>query len=215
MIVSRLVVGFLATNCYIVKDETTGKGFIVDPGDSCDKIFSEAEKLGVNVEYVLLTHGHFDHCLSVKEVCDNYGCKLVMNKSDLELYRSGAGLVRHLSPDMVQKFIARYYVEPSLLVTEGDTLQVGNMILTFMNTPGHTHGSMFIFCEDVIFTGDTLLLGTVGRTDFEEGSPFEMDNTLVRIKHLTGDYKVYPGHGELTNLQREQSTNSFIYGIRE
>ncbi len=213
MIISRLIVGPLGTNCYIVKDETTSKGFIVDPGSGCDKIIKEVEALGVQPEYVVLTHGHFDHCLCSKDICEKFGAKLVMNKVDYELYKNGAGLVRHFFSDRVKKMIEQYYVEPSVFVTEGDALNVGNMTLTFMNMPGHTAGSMFIFCGDVAFTGDTLLLGTVGRTDFEESRPFEMDDTLRRIKHLTGDYKVYPGHGELTTLQREQSTNSFIYGI--
>lgn len=214
MIVSRLVVGPLGTNCYVVKDETTSKGFIIDPGSGCDRIIDEVEKLGVNVEYVLLTHGHFDHCLCSRDICKKFGAKLVFNKADYSLYQNGAGLARHFFKDRVDKLLEQYYIEPAMFVSEGDTLQVGNMILTFMNTPGHTMGSMFIFCEDVAFTGDTLLLGTVGRTDFEESSPFAMDETLVKIKHLQGDYKVYPGHGELTTLPKEQSTNSFLYGIK-
>ena len=79
-----------------------------------------------------------------------------------------------------------------------------------MNTPGHTGGSMFIFCEDIAFTGDTLLLGTVGRTDFEESCPFDMDDTLKKIKNIKGEYRVYPGHGELTTLVRELSTNYYL-----
>ncbi len=211
MIVSRIVVGPLGTNCYIVKNEQTGKGFVVDPGSGADKILAEIESLGVEIEYIFLTHAHFDHLLCVKEISDATGAKLIFNKADSELFAQGAGLVRHFFPDRVKSMLEHYYMATYRLVTEGDSISAGGMEVTFMNTPGHTGGSMFIFCGDIAFTGDTLLLGTVGRTDFEESSPFDMDDTIQKIKKLTGEYRVYPGHGELTTLAHEQATNYFLY----
>lgn len=213
MIVSRIVVGPLGTNCYIVKNEKTGKGFVVDPGSGAERILEEIKNLDVKVEYIFLTHGHFDHCLCVKDISDATGAKLVFNKADLELFKSGAGLVRHFYPDRVKSMLEHYYMSPYRLVTEGDTVDAGGLEVAFMNTPGHTVGSMFIFCEDIAFTGDTLLLGTVGRTDFEESMPFEMDDTLLKIKNLNRSCKVYPGHGELTTLEKEKATNMFLCRI--
>lgn len=214
MILSRIVVGPIGTNCYIVKDEVTGIGFVVDPGADEGKILSEIDRLGAAIQYVILTHGHFDHSFAAKAVCDATGAKLVMHKDDARLLADGAGIVRHVYASKIKEIMDKVYKCADIYVGDNDTLEAGSLTLKFSHVPGHTAGGLLILCDDAVFTGDTLMKGTIGRTDFDESLSFEMDDSIKnKVLPLSDTLRVYPGHGALSTMENEKRTNPFLKNI--
>lgn len=203
MNIETFAVGFLGTNCYLVHD---GKSAVViDPGADGDKIIERAQELGVKIEYIFLTHGHFDHTLSVKEIADETGAKIVSTSgekarlSDAEI--SGHTMLRR------REFTP---LEADVEVRDGEIMTVGDMKFMFLITPGHTEGSVCIIAEDVMFSGDTLFAGTCGRCDLAGGDIEKMFLSLRRLYELAGDYRVLPGHEGETTLSRERAENPYM-----
>lgn len=208
MKIKTVIVGMLHTNCYILEDEQSGKCAVIDPGANSERILSELE--GKCVEYILLTHGHFDHILAAEQVKRETGAKLFIHKNDehmlSERYVKASRMVKSI-PDVAA---ADGFFE------DGDIIQLGNLKINIINTPGHTKGSCVLICNDVIFTGDTLFYESWGRTDFEGGSDVEMVASMKRLAMLDGDYTVLPGHGESTTLSHERNYNTLMrYAVKQ
>lgn len=178
------------------------------------KSWRRRTKLGVRVKYVVLTHGHFDHTFAAKEVVEHTGAALVLHADDRKLMEDGGGIGRHVYPSRIRDIMAKVYIPPDIVVHEGDELEVGGMTLRFLHTPGHTAGSMIVLCEDVAFTGDTVLEHVVGRTDFHESNPFAMEESLRKVVRLQGDYRLCPGHGDFSTLDYEKRNNPYLKDIR-
>ncbi len=211
MILSRLPVGPLETNCYVIKDEASGSGVVIDPGFHAEQILDVIDKLGVDVKYILFTHGHYDHTFAAKAIAEQTGAKIVMHAADASLFEQGGGITRYVFPPKSEQMIKEAYIRPDRLVFDKDTLDVGHLHFEFLSSPGHTHGSMLILCGDAVFTGDTLMRGTIGRTDFPESQPEKMENTLEHIvKTLDDSLTVYPGHGPVSDMAREKKFNPFF-----
>ena len=210
MKISCLPLGPLETNCYIIKDETSGFGVVIDPGFHADRILSEIEAMDVDVKYILFTHGHYDHTFAGRAVAEQTGAQVVMNGADASLFEQGGGITRYVFPPKSEQMIREAYIRPHRLVFDGETLDVGSLHFTFCSVPGHTGGSMLILCDDVVFTGDTLMRGTIGRTDFPESQPEKMAHTLDIVKALPDHLVVYPGHGPATDMVREKTFNPFF-----
>ncbi len=197
-------VGELQANCYYIFDTDQEISFVVDPGDYSSELEEQIIKDGTEkVMYILLTHGHFDHIgytSTLHKLCPS--AKIVIGKGDsgftsndilnLSSYFSGEG-VEHFKAD----------VEAS----DNDSLSFGQKAITVLNTPGHTTGGVCYILEDIIFTGDTIISGTTGRTDFPTGSNKEMLASVNRIRNLEGDYRMFCGHGESTTLEYERKHN--------
>ncbi len=210
MKISCLPLGPLETNCYIIKDETSGLGVVIDPGFHADRILSEIEEIGVAVKYILFTHGHYDHTFAGRAVAEQTGAQVVMNRADASLFEQGGGITRYVFPPKSEQMMREAYIRPHRLVFDGETLDVGNLHFEFCSVPGHTGGSMLILCGDVVFTGDTLMRGTIGRTDFPESQPEKMAHSLDIVKALPDHLVVYPGHGPVTDMAREKKFNPFF-----
>ncbi len=211
MILSRLPVGPLETNCYIVKDEASGSGVVIDPGFHAEQILDEIDKLNVDVKYILFTHGHYDHTFAARAIAEQTGAKVVMNAADASLFEQGGGITRYVFPPKSEQMIKEAYIRPDRLVFDKDTLDIGQLHFEFLSSPGHTHGSMLILCGDAVFTGDTLMRGTIGRTDFPESQPEKMEGTLEHVvKMLDDGLTVYPGHGPVSDMAREKKFNPFF-----
>lgn len=187
MRVSSICLGPLATNCYLV--EMDGMTVLIDPAEDSEAVSSFLGDASVDV--VVLTHGHFDH-VGGAWACD--GAEAMMHEADLPY-------VDHFYPDHPP--IDRY-------LHEGDEIVAG---LTVLHTPGHSPGSIVLLADGVLFAGDLLFAGSIGRTDLPGGSPREMGESLRRIVGLPGDLTVYPGHGQATTLGRERGTNPFLVSI--
>ena len=194
MTVKMIVLGLYGTNCYIVYDENTMNGIVIDPGYTPELVLQELNNLGVKLQAVLLTHGHFDHVGGTRALHEATGCKVYLNEKDSKLpeYLTAGPL-----------FYTDFY-------GEGDELDFDSLHFRVIETPGHTEGSICLFCGDTIFSGDTLFKANVGRTDGPGGSWKEICRSLRRLSEITGDYKVLSGHGEPTTLRREQLYNSFM-----
>ena len=198
MNIKILPVGGLGTNCYILADETQGRAAIIDPGDEAGRILAQVEKDGLTVDYILLTHGHYDHTTAVPELAKALpGARIYIHQSDA----NGAG--GRLFPLAGQ-------VEELLFYDEGDTLTLGGLTLEVMHTPGHSLGSVVLRVDNVLFTGDTLFAGSCGRTDLPGGNYEQILDSLRRLARLEGDYHVLPGHDVDSMLERERQTNYYM-----
>lgn len=196
MRIKTLPLGHLETNCYIVTDETTLECAAIDPGDESNTVMNYLEDNHLTLRAILLTHGHFDHTGAVNALLEETGAELYLHEK--EAADTPKEHYRFFAPDG-----ARYY-------REGDTVQVGSLTFTVMETPGHTPGSVTLLCGPALFTGDTLFKDSAGRTDLPGGDMETEMASLRRLSALEGDYEVYPGHMDGTTLERERSVNYYM-----
>ncbi len=206
--VKCISVGSLGTNCYVVRDKFSGKAAVVDPGGVNARLFTALDEMGrENIEYILLTHGHFDHIEGVNILCEKYNPQVVICE-DEEVFLSDENL-------NLSRMISGSPFEPiyaDIKLKSGDVLALGETEFKFIKTPGHTSGSgCYVFEKDrIIFTGDTLFRESMGRTDFPTGDLREMHKSLMLLKSFNGDYKVYPGHNADTTLEHERKNNIYM-----
>ena len=204
--VSKAMLGYMGTNCYLVKDEKSGKALVVDPAVYDSDLIKMLQDGDVSkLEYILLTHGHFDHIMGAKLLSQNYGGKIVIHAIDEECFTDGE------KPLLNEMLVAGEPPERAdFIVNDGDILPFGDMQIKVIHTPGHTPGSVCYVLDDVILSGDTLFAGTVGRTDFPGGSMQQMKQSLKKLEALQGQYKVFPGHNEATTLEFEKQNNIYF-----
>ena len=200
--VHTLTLGAYQTNCYIVHDDSSKSCAVIDPGYEPEKILALTDKLGLTVDAVLLTHGHFDHVGAVEALVGRTGCKLWMKEADYT--QKPSPIASFFYPIHDCDFTEVCFCE------EGEQIHAGGLIFTVLETPGHTWGSVCYRCEDVIFTGDTLFAGACGRTDLPGGDAQWLRRSLARLAALEKDPTVYPGHGESSSLAREKRYNPYL-----
>ena len=204
MTIQKMSVGQLQTNCYLVWGDDNVAA-VIDPGDNAEWILSQAQQKGLKIEAVLLTHLHIDHFLAVPEIVAATAAQLIIPKDEAPALQDDA---RSLMSWLRSEY--RFSLSPDRLVGEGDTVNVGSLAFTVWHTPGHTAGSSCYVCEDTIFSGDTLFEGSCGRIDLPSGDSLELRRSLLRLGAVKEDYRVMPGHGSDTTLQREKSDNPFM-----
>lgn len=205
MKITQFPVGELSVNCYVLCDEKTGEGAVVDPGRFTEEVQAEVKKLK-KVKYILLTHGHFDHIWEVKKAKEFTGAEVVISRQDaLCLEGDMHNLCHHIDQTPED-------CPADITVDEGDELFIGEEKIKVMHTPGHSLGSVCYVLEEsrAIITGDTLFCRTCGRVDFEGGEPEKMLESLKRLKNLEGDYAIYPGHNRATTLEEERIKNRYL-----
>jgi len=189
MRVEKICLGELSTNCYLVNAD--GLTILIDPAEYCEKLTSFIGNR--QVDLVINTHGHFDH-IGGNWQLQKAGAKLLIHEEDLPLVDS-------FYPDHPP--FDRYIVD-------GETLPGGFRVI---HTPGHSPGSIVLVKDDMLFVGDLLFAGSIGRTDFPGGSITKMNLSLSNIVSLPGDYRVYPGHGPSTTLKRERRINPYLTSL--
>lgn len=198
MEVKVLQVGPIGTNCYILEDEKARAAAIIDPGDEAGRILQVIEDDGVDVKYILLTHGHYDHTTAVPQL------HKALPQAEIYIHRADAnGAGSQLFPLAGRIPDLKFY-------DEGDTLALGDMTIQVLHTPGHSKGSVTLKVGDVLFCGDTLFAGSCGRTDLAGGSYAEIMASLKKLGQLPGDYHVCPGHDVTSTLERERRSNPFL-----
>lgn len=191
----------LETNTYLALNGE--RAFVVDPGADADKILAAAEAEGAKIEWVLLTHAHFDHIGGVAEL-QRAGAQVVLHRDDLGIVSSFKNLAFYAGVK-VEKFL------PDVTVSGGETLHVAGVKVRVIHTPGHTAGGVCYVADDIIFTGDTLFELSYGRTDFPTGSFKELKNSVLnKLFVLPGDYRLLPGHGAPTTLAFEREHNPIL-----
>ncbi|MBE6934155.1 MAG: MBL fold metallo-hydrolase [Ruminococcaceae bacterium] len=200
--IHTLPLGDYQTNCYLLFGEGSTSCAIIDPGYAKELVLDRVRKLGLSVEAILLTHGHFDHVGAVEDIVRATGCKLWMSKKDWSQ-----------SPNPTMAFfypLANCDFTEVCFCEEGEIIQAGGLRFEVLATPGHTCGSVCYCCEDALFSGDTLFAGSCGRTDLPGGDWGTIQASLKRLSELPGDYRVFPGHGEETTLSRERQCNPYL-----
>jgi glyoxylase-like metal-dependent hydrolase (beta-lactamase superfamily II) len=196
-----LPLGDYQTNTYIVSGD--GKSCaVIDPGFEPQTILAKVRQLGLTVEAVLLTHGHFDHVGGVKAILAATGCPLYLHRGDFD--QPDDPMSRFCYPLAGAALPGLRYAE------DGDSVTAGGLTFRVLSTPGHTKGSVCFQCEDVLFSGDTLFAGSCGRTDLPGGDWNTICRSLARLAALEEDLTVYPGHGPATTLQRERCVNPYM-----
>ena len=198
MKVITTVVGALQTNCYLLIDEETKLAALIDPGDEAERLLALVEREGVQVKYILLTHGHRDHTFAVPALAEALPeAEVCISEADAH----STGIYHYPLAELVPKL--RYY-------GEGDELPLGSLTIHVLATPGHTLGGVTLLAGGAMFSGDTLFAGSMGRTDLPGGNGTQMFASLRRLGQLEGDYTVYPGHMESTTLARERKGNLYL-----
>ena len=193
-IIHTLTLGLYQTNCYIVHNEGCKSCIVIDPGYAADTVLNRAAVLGLQIEAILLTHGHFDHVGAVRQIAADTDCRVYLQEQELSLPAA-----------MTDGPL--YYTD--LYPAEG-TVQLAGMEIRVLRTPGHTPGSVCLLIGDAMFSGDTLFAGSMGRCDFPGSSIFDMRKSLKKLCALAGDYRVFPGHAEATTLEHERKTNPYL-----
>lgn len=204
MQVHRLVLGALDTNCYVVSDEG-GAALVVDPADDANAIVDYLQSRNLVVHAVVLTHAHFDHMLAAETISHVLAVPLYVGRGDAaamtDPLRNLSGLFGMSHPVAVTDFS---------LLQEGESLSVGRMTFTVMETPGHTPGCICLLGNGLLFAGDTLFRGSIGRLDFPGGDELAMLGSLQRLKKLPAETTVYPGHGPDTTIGCERDHNPYL-----
>ena len=202
--ITHYVVGMIATNCYLIEDEATGTRAVIDPGDTCPALYEEIDRRGGKLDYVLLTHGHFDHILGVAELCKRYHPTVCACEDELQVLQKGLYNLTSVHHIRLTTF------EVDRLLHDGDEIALGESVIRFMQTPGHTAGSGCYIVDDHLFSGDTIFCESVGRTDFPTSDTMAIIRSAARIRDLYGDYRIYPGHDMFTTLAHERRYNPFM-----
>lgn len=200
MEIKNVLVSEAFTNCYIVKNEESNEGFIIDPGGSALKISRIIEQMQMTPKAILLTHGHFDHIGAVDELRDRYGIKVYVSEEESKF-------MQNYNNNLSVFFGEGMIVKPDISIRDGEELEIAGIKMKFILTPGHTPGSGCFYVEDegVLFSGDTLFCMSRGRTDFPGGSEREiLDSIRNKLLTLPGDTVVLAGHNEQTTIENEK-----------
>jgi hydroxyacylglutathione hydrolase len=191
MIIKRFTVGWLCTNCYVVGCEETKEAVVIDPGAQSEreteKILDFIKEKCLQIKYIINTHGHSDHVLGNTSIKEATGAPILIHESDASRVKADRKLF------------------------DGDTLRIGCLKLVVLHTPGHTKGGISLLGDKVVFTGDTLFSGAIGRTDFPGGSYEELIRSIrTKLLPLPDSFKVYPGHESPTTIGKEKKNNPFL-----
>jgi glyoxylase-like metal-dependent hydrolase (beta-lactamase superfamily II) len=188
MFVQQMQVGQMAVFAYLVGDPITGDALVIDPADNAQGIVALAKKNNLRINYIVNTHGHVDHIGGNAEMQKLTGAKIIIHEGD-------AIMLTSTPPAMLRMFGAAQSPPPDILVKDGQTISVGNVELKVIHTPGHSPGGMCLYTPGYVFTGDTLFVEAVGRTDLPGGSWQIMYNAIKTVLfNLPDDTKVMPGH---------------------
>lgn len=201
------VVGPIMENCYIIYDEKSLEGIIVDPGDEADRILTAVKNLNLTIKYIVNTHAHADHIGANKEIGEKLKAKLAVHADDAAMLTDPQ---LNLS---VAGYMGRLIIsQPAdILLHEGDTIVFGNCEFKVVHTPGHTPGGICLVGENVVISGDSLFAGSIGRTDFPTGSMTDLISSLKeKIMTLDLNMQVFPGHGGTTNIGWEKQNNPYL-----
>ena len=200
--IHTLPLGAYQTNTYIVYEEGSNSCAIIDPGYEAKVILNKVSQLGLTVDAILLTHGHFDHVGAVLEIQKATSCAIWMNQGD---YSPARHPLRGMMYPMADTNAAEIN-----LCEEGEQITAGGLTFTTLETPGHTWGSVCYLCGDALFSGDTLFAGSCGRTDLPGGDWATITQSLHRLKEIEADLRVFPGHGPSSTLHMEKTTNPYL-----
>lgn len=201
--IKKFIVSSFQTNCYLMINDDK-KGFIVDPGDNGKKINKYLIENEIELTAILITHGHIDHIGAVDYLYNIYKCPIIAHEETIEMMRN---------PQLnLSSYFQGSVILQAPVIKAKDFFELNGYHLEWLFLPGHCQGSSMIRVvdENIIFSGDVLFKGSIGRYDFPSSSHFDTKNSLEYIKSLAYDAIIYPGHGEQTTLKEEQLNNPYL-----
>ncbi|HEX7017483.1 MAG TPA: MBL fold metallo-hydrolase [Patescibacteria group bacterium] len=203
MNIETLVLGALETNCYLVYDDKNRQAMVIDPADDGSFISEKILELQLDLQAIVLTHGHFDHVLGLLELELNFNVPVYMHEADLFLIKQAQSSAHHWLRRQVDPVPL-----PTATLSEGQKLEIGTLNFEIIETPGHTPGSVSLYSPEsnLLFSGDTLFKAAVGRTDFRYSDPQQLRASLDRLFELPEETIVYPGHGKVTTIEEEKNS---------
>lgn len=204
MKIEKIIEPYFGENMYILIDEETKKCAVVDPGGASDKILNYIRLNSLNLEYIILTHGHGDHIGAVNKIKSQTNVKVIAHNDEKELLNDNK---KNLSYSM---HCGPQQLDADIYVKDKDKLELGNLKLSFIHTPGHTKGCMCIRVNDDMFTGDTLFAGSIGRTDLYGGDYKQIEKSLKKLSKFEDKVKIHPGHGPSSTLGIEKMSNPYM-----
>ncbi|MCH8026326.1 MAG: MBL fold metallo-hydrolase [Chloroflexi bacterium] len=206
IMVRGIVVGSFAENCWVIGSRRTGEAICIDPGDQADDILALAKDMGVKIKLIANSHAHIDHILGVRGVQQSTNAKFLLHPQDLEIARGAAQMAERMMGQAIEP-----PPDPDRLLADGDEVEVDGLKLQVIHTPGHTQGSLAFYTEGMLFSGDTLFRGSIGRTDLPGGNfQQEMTSIVDKLMTLPDDTVVLPGHMQETRIGQERQTNPFV-----
>ena len=206
VILRKLELGSFGSNCYIIGDEVSKEGMIIDPGDDGSFIMKQVKALGLKIKMIVLTHSHMDHIGGLAEVKKATGAEIAIHERE--------------APFLLKQPFRLDFMPPTppappaeCLLKEGNVINIGKLKFKVLHTPGHTIGGICLVGDGMVFTGDTLFNFGIGRADFP-GADYDQELNSIRTKLMTlpDDYKVYPGHGPASTIGIEKKGNPFLNG---
>jgi hydroxyacylglutathione hydrolase len=208
MFVKQIEVGGFAVFAYLVACKVTNEALVIDPAANGEKILKEAESRGYTIKYIVNTHSHIDHVMGNKRMKDLTGAKIIIHEKE-------AGSLVNQSPQMMQMFNADPSPPADIVVRDGDIISLGETSLEVIHTPGHSPGSISLYHNGIVFTGDTLFVGAVGRTDLPGGSWEVLAESIhKRLFTLPDETVVSPGHNygdtPKSSIGREKIYNAYV-----
>ena len=207
MIQKALLVGLLEVNCYILGDEETKEAVVIDPGGDENEILEALNHHGLQLKTIIDTHGHFDHVDANQPLKEATGASIAIHEADAAMLAKPSAEAMFFTGNRLRLSTA------DILLKEGDILSFGNYRLKVLHTPGHTPGGISLVMEGntLVYVGDLLFQGSIGRTDFPGGSFEDLINAVkTKIFTLGDNYTVYPGHGPVTTVGQERKYNPFF-----
>jgi glyoxylase-like metal-dependent hydrolase (beta-lactamase superfamily II) len=205
-IVRGIVVGVFQENCWVIGNRRTREAICVDPGDQADEILAMASDMGVEIKVIANSHAHVDHILGVRDIQEATGAKFYMHSGEAPIAANAQRAARMFGGIDIEP-----PPEPDFNPVDADVIEVDGVKLTVIHTPGHTPGSLSYYTDGLLFSGDTLFQGSIGRTDLPGGDHAqEMDSIIQKLLVLPDDTVVLPGHMNETRIGFEKQHNPFV-----
>jgi len=202
--IEKVIVGQLDVNCYIVSGGLGPEAIIIDPGDEAERIIGQVRAAGLAPACIAFTHAHYDHVCAAGELREAFQAPVAMHADDTDTYRRTKDLC------VSWGYEPGDFPEPDMQVRDGDHISAGALRLEVIHTPGHTPGCICLLGPGVVFTGDTLFRGSVGRTDLPGGDAKLLMKSLKRLAALPAVTRVFSGHGPETAIGQEMEGNPYL-----